>query len=244
MFGRAAFLSLLATQGLWASRRTPRLPPARGATSGTTGEGEPLSLLALGDSIIEGVGVGDTRDALPARLAAALAREGAFEVRWHAVGRNGARSPWVLDQIEQPEHPEQPEKPRPPGHPDLVVLSNGINDVTTTRTESAVFHRLLAVVEAAKQRFPDALIAQLGLPPLGLFPALPQPLRGSLGRRADRIDRALGERLRDEARVLHLPFDQAPDPGQFASDGYHPDERGVVAWAEALAPRLLTRLRP
>ncbi|MEE4175103.1 MAG: SGNH/GDSL hydrolase family protein [Xanthomonadales bacterium] len=233
MIGRLAYLSLLATQGLWASRRTPRLPPARGSTGGTVGAGVPLSLLAIGDSIIEGVGVTETRDALPARLALALSRRGAGEVRWQAVGRNGARSTWVLAQLGQLE-----------GDPDLVVISNGINDVTTTRPEHAVLERLLAVVDAAGQRFPHALIVQLGLPPLGGFPALPQPLRRTLGRRADRIDEALGERVRHAARVLHLPFDQMPDPDQFASDGYHPDESGVAVWAESLAPRLLERLLP
>jgi lysophospholipase L1-like esterase len=234
MMRRAGYLSLLATQGLWVSRRTPRLPPAPGPVEGVEGKGPDLSLLALGDSIVAGVGVRCSRDALPARLARELSQRGRLGVRWRAQGLNGARSDWVLEQLES--------SPAPFMAPDLVVISNGINDTTTTRPEAAVLERLLAVVDAAERRYPGALVCQLGLPPLGGFPALPQPLRQVLGRRASRIDQALGERLADRSSTLHLPFDQSPDARQFASDGYHPAEDGVAAWAGFLAYRLLERL--
>jgi lysophospholipase L1-like esterase len=237
MMRRAGFLSLLATQGLWVSRRTPRLPPAPGPVTGVVEGDEPdLSLLALGDSIVAGVGVRRSHDALPARLARELSRCGGVGVRWRARGLNGARSTWILQQLEQ--------SPEPVAAPDLVVISNGINDVTTTRSEADVLERLVAVVEAAERRFPTALVCQLGLPPLGWFPALPQPLRQVLGQRASRIDQALGEHLAGRPTTLHLPFDQPPDVSQFASDGYHPGEIGVAAWAELLAPPLLDRLVP
>ena len=61
--------SLLLTQGLWAKWRTPRLPPAEGPTEGSFGNGPRLCLLAIGDSIIAGVGVESTWQAMPARLA-------------------------------------------------------------------------------------------------------------------------------------------------------------------------------
>jgi lysophospholipase L1-like esterase len=234
MMRRAGYLFLLATQGLWVSWRTPRLPPAPGPVTGVEGDGSDLSLLALGDSIVAGVGVRSSRDALPARLALELMRCGGVGVRWRAQGLNGARSGWVLKQLES--------SPASFAAPDLVVISNGINDITTTQPEAAVLERLLAVVDAAERRFPGALVCQLGLPPLGGFPALPQPLRQVLGRRASRIDRALGKRLADRSRTLHLPFDQPPDARQFASDGYHPGEDGVAAWAGFLAHPLLERL--
>ena len=234
MIRRAGFLSLLATQGLWASRRTPRLPPAEGPVSGVEGDGPDVSMLALGDSIIAGVGVRRSRHALPACLARELAERGGVSVQWRARGQNGARSPWVLEQLRQPLAASQA--------PDLVVISNGINDLTTTRPEAAVLERLLAVVDAAERRFPAALVCQLGLPPLGRFPALPRPLRQVLGRRASRVDIALGRHLADRQATLHLPFDQPPDARQFASDGYHPDEAGVSAWVALLAPKLLDRL--
>ena len=82
---------------------------------------------------------------------------------------------------------------------------------------------------------------ELGLPPLGAFPALPQPLRSVLGDRAARIDRRLGAWLESRPNALHLPFDGAPAPEQFAHDGYHPAPAAVTLWAEFLAERLAGR---
>lgn len=234
MIRRAGFLSLLATQGLWASIRTPRLPPASGPVDGVEGAGPRLTLLALGDSIMAGVGVRRSQDALPASLARQLASAGGLRVHWQARGCNGARSSWVLEQLDRGVSSS--------AAPDLLVLSNGINDVTTPQSESAVLDQLLAVVNAAERRFPDALVCQLGLPPLGGFPALPQPLRQALGQRASRIDRALGRRLADRSATMHLPLEGSPDVRQFAHDGYHPGEAGVADWAGFLAPKLLDRL--
>ena len=235
MIRRAGFLSLLATQGLWVSLRTPRLPPAEGPEQGTEGEGPRLSMLALGDSIVAGVGVSRSVDALPASLARQLAGQGGLRVHWRALGCNGARSAWVLEQLAPRSSTEYA--------PDVLVISNGINDVTTLHSEAAVLDRLLAVVQAAERRFPETLVCQLGLPPLGWFPALPQPLRQALGQRASRIDTVLGERLADRPATLHLPLEAAPDFGQFASDGYHPGEAGVEDWAGFLAPKLLEWLK-
>lgn len=190
-------------------------------------------MLAIGDSIIAGVGVGATEEALPARLAGALAARARRQVRWRAHGRNGARSGWlrkaglaaVGDFV-----------------PDLVVVSNGINDVTTLRPEVEVLARLTAAIEALENRFPESLIGQLALPPLGVFPALPRPLRPVLGRRADRIDRAFKDWLAPRPRSHWLAFEALPRPGQFARDGYHPGAAAVADWAESLAGQLLPLL--
>jgi len=227
-------LVLLLTQGLWVARTATRLPPAGGPLGGEAGEGRPLHLLAIGDSIVAGVGVDRTDEALPARLAVALAAEGDFRVSWRAEGRSGARSARVLSLLADlpPTLPD----------PDLVVVSNGINDATAPPAESRVLEGLCAVVEALERRFPRAAVFQLGLPPLGAFPALPQPLRAVLGRRARALDARLGDWLSTRPRSWHLPFRETPEPAQFAPDGYHPGPAAVAAWAEDLAPRMIERL--
>ena len=190
--------------------------------------------MALGDSIIAGVGVETSDQALPSQLAVQLARRAGRTVYWTAAGLNGARSAWLLEHFEA--------RTWPAASADLVVISNGINDVTTLRAESAVLEALKRVVEAAENCYPDALICQLGLPPLGAFPALPQPLRSVLGERAARIDRQLGEWLHSRPASVHLPFDGNPDPAQFARDGYHPAAGGITLWAEFLAGNVADRL--
>lgn len=230
---RWSYPPLLITQGLWARLRTPRLDPAPGTGAGVAGAGPTLRLLALGDSIIAGVGVDTFDQALPAQLADQLARRTRRAVQWEAEGLNGARSAWLLERLER--------RSGATGPVDLVVISNGINDVTTLRPEADVLAMLQRVVDRSEAAFPSAVICQLGLPPLGAFPALPQPLRSVLGARATRIDRRLGAWLESRPNTLHLPFEGAPAPEQFARDGYHPAPPAVKLWAEFLAERLAGR---
>jgi hypothetical protein len=59
LLSRLAFwlmLPVTAVQGLWLRRRATRLPGAMGDRRGVSGEGADFHLLALGDSIIDGVG--------------------------------------------------------------------------------------------------------------------------------------------------------------------------------------------
>ena len=167
-------------------------------------------------------------------MAGAIAAQGGQAVHWQARGLNGARSGWLLEQLATPDGLI--------ATPDIVVFSNGINDVTTIRSEAAVVGQLQAVITAAESRFPGALVFQLGLPPLGVFPALPQPLRQVLGRRSDRIDTALDAWLAQRPRAHFLPFESLPRAEQFARDGYHPAAPAVALWAESLAPTITERL--
>jgi lysophospholipase L1-like esterase len=232
---RWTFLPLLLTQGLWARWRTPRLAPAPGQVHGVVGSGEPVQMIVVGDSIIAGVGVSRFDQALPVQLALALA-DGERTVHWHAVGRNGARShdlPGLVNKLPADLPP-----------PDLVVVSNGINDITSLVGERQVLARLQGVITWLEMRFPGACIVQLGLPPLGAFPALPQPLRRVLGARAGALDAALQAWITPRERSLYLPFGRMPGAQEFALDGYHPGPDAVQAWAASLAETLGRTLRP
>ncbi len=216
---------VFATQGLWVRHRTPRLPAASGPQRGVCGAGPLVRLLALGDSIIAGVGVGSTLDALPAKVAALLAAEMACRVEWEAHGENGARTHDLLTWLNRGHH----------ASPDLILVSNGLNDLTSLLG----LEEFLAVkgrfYEKLAARFPDCRIVQLGLPPLAHFPALPRPLRGIMGQRAGAYDRALAALTGEWPRVSHFPFSSVPAADMFASDGYHPNEQGIGLWAAAIA---------
>ena len=93
----ASLMPLAMAQGLWAKSRTPRLPEAPGAREGHVGEGRSRYLVALGDSIIAGVGVETMAQALPARLSEALASELDCRICWTGHGTNGARTSDLLE---------------------------------------------------------------------------------------------------------------------------------------------------
>lgn len=219
---------LLVTQGLWVRSRTPRLPEAAGPSGGQFGSGPVLRLVAIGDSIVAGVGVASTDQSLPARLAQAMAGRLSLNVEWSSFGRNGARTRDLLDWPAENAWRQA----------DLVLLSNGLNDVTNLMAIQPWLDEKAAWYDRIQSLAKHALIAQLGLPPLGHFPALPQPLRSVLGKRAHAFDLALESLVEPRPKVTYLPFRTQPDPALFAEDGYHPGPQAVAIWADALAERL------
>ncbi len=73
------------------------------------------------------------------------------------------------------------------------------------------------------------------MPPLGRFPALPQPLRAVLGLRARLLDRAAARLAPRLPRVAHLPITLAVTPALFCADGFHPGPAGYREWGALLA---------
>lgn len=76
-----------------------------------------------------------------------------------------------------------------------------------------------------------------GVPPLGHFRALPQPLRGWFGLRAGLMDADLQAVARDSGAhylSLDLPF----EPVYLARDGYHPSAAGYRQWAAGIVRQL------
>ncbi|MCK7593503.1 SGNH/GDSL hydrolase family protein [Pseudomarimonas salicorniae] len=223
-------LPLIAAQGLWLRRTAYRAPPATGAVRGRAGNGPPLHLLALGDSITVGVGLQRLDEALPAQLAAVLSARLEREVHWCTGGRNGATSRHLRRQIG--EHGTDL------GAADLILISIGVNDATGLRRRARVAEDLDAALDALRAANPRVPIMLAGLPPLQSFPVLPSPLRQLLGLRARQLDGLLAALAQSRAGVLHLPMPLVPAPGQFAADGFHPNAAACRQWAATLVDRL------
>ena len=67
-----ALLPVLVFQGVKVRKNTPRLLEASGDREGIIGQGQPLSLLILGDSAAAGVGVESQSEALSGAILQAL----------------------------------------------------------------------------------------------------------------------------------------------------------------------------
>ncbi len=219
----AALAPLLLWQGRHVRRVTPRLPEPDGPREGAAGHGPPLRLLVLGDSAAAGVGVESQDAALTGRLLAELAPR--YSVHWRLLAHTGDALAQVAQRL-----------PALAGQTyDVAVLSIGVNDVTgrtppmrwasdyaellaRLRGEHGVRHSVLTLV-----------------PPMHLFPALPQPLRWYLGLGARRLNRALGELAERTpgCALMAAPFPL--DRGLMARDGFHPGARANVLWARAAA---------
>jgi lysophospholipase L1-like esterase len=73
------------------------------------------------------------------------------------------------------------------------------------------------------------------LPPMHLFPALPQPLRAYLGAQARRYNVALQAFAAATEGCTWVTLDLSEDPAHMAQDGFHPGPSVYAAWAARLA---------
>ena len=218
-----------AAQGVWLRRTAIRLPEARGPRFGTTGQGARIHLLALGDSIIAGVGTVTVDRSLPVQFAQALARQGECCVRWQIDGENGADIARLRQQLALFDKEQKA---------DVILISIGVNDVTGLSSTRQWRTQLNALVKELNDLWPLAQVIFVGLPPMGLFPLPPQPLRFALGMRASVLDSIAAEVISQQANMLHIPTDMNPLKQEFCEDGFHPSATACGTWASELALRL------
>jgi lysophospholipase L1-like esterase len=219
---------------IWVRLSALRLDEASGDSSGATGSGTPIQLMAAGDSIIAGVGVGVVEASLPVLLAEELASKG-HRVEWQLHGENGARIAQLCAHLETAHVHSAP---------DFLLISIGVNDVTGLTFVSAWRSRLNQLFTIINRRFPETRIIFAGLPPMGLFPVLPQPLRFTLGLRAEILDRTAREVVSRTPLAIHVPTEVNPTEMSFCEDGFHPDASSCRIWATHLAMLVLDTFQP
>jgi lysophospholipase L1-like esterase len=216
-------------QGRRVRSRMPPMCAAAGKPRGTVeAGGVPLRLLVLGESTVAGCGIATQDEAIGAQTARALSALCRRTVHWDAVGRIGVTARRTARDLEAP----VAEVPRA----DVLVVALGVNDVMR-QTSAAAFARDLAAVIAMARRHHGPLPAVIaGVPPVGSFPALPQPLRALLGLRAWWLDRAAARLAAADSRAVYVPTRIRGDLRHlFAADGFHPSAAGDVVWGAALA---------
>ncbi|MCP3103201.1 SGNH/GDSL hydrolase family protein [Myxococcus sp. K15C18031901] len=228
----ATLLPLYWMQSLRVRRTTPRLPEPEGPREGLFGEGAPLRLLVVGDSSAAGVGVGTQADALTGQLVSRLGQR--RTVGWRLVARSGLTTAEIVELVEQSN----------PSAFDVAVVAAGANDLTQRIPIERWIRALHRLVDVLGTRFGIAHTVLSPLPPFQEFPALPEPLRGFVGRRAAVYNAALAafSEGRRDCTLLDSPF-ASGTPGldarsAMASDGFHPGAPVYAAWAECAASEI------
>ncbi|UQS22071.1 SGNH/GDSL hydrolase family protein [Amycolatopsis thermalba] len=217
---------VLVAQGLRVRRTTPRLPGASGPLTGSVAGPDPVRLLVIGESTVDGVGAETHEEALTGQLASVLAGRLGRGISWRVAGRTGANARTVRAELLD-------EACREPA--DLVVVALGVNDTIEMRSPGRYRRDLLALVVAARRALGPVPVLLAGVPPLGAFPSLPQPLRLVLGLRGEALDAAAAT-LAALPGVTHCPVPrEVVDPELFATDGFHPGPAGYRLWAGKLA---------
>lgn len=215
-------LPLALVQGLWVLQRTPHLPAPTGQVGRHgAGQGEPVRVVGVGDSIMTGTGVRAQCDSLTATFARLLHQRSGRDVEWRVHGLNGATSFQVLHEI-------APQA----ASADVYLISVGVNDVTRGVVPDKFASRLRGIFDLLRCKAPESVIFFGGLPPLACFPALPWPLRALLDQQALELQAVAGAVASRYERALCFQFPSSMPREQFASDGFHPAEIACERWAE------------
>ena len=219
---------VLALQGLYVRRVTPRLPEAPGLRAGTLGAGSELRLLVLGDAAAAGVGAPTQDEALCGRLTSELAQS--FRVSWALVARTGATTAGTTRHLAR----------SPAARFDVCVVSLGANDVMGQRPLARWLEDVDELATMLRTRFEVRYLLFSGIPPIHAFPAFPQPLRWYLGAGARQFDQALARWASGEPDCEHVPL-PLDDLRQLAADGMHPSPLAYRQWSVVLADRIRAR---
>jgi lysophospholipase L1-like esterase len=217
---------ILYRQGRQVRGRINLLPEPPGARHGRVGSGPALSLLIVGDSAGAGVGAPHQAEALSGQVVQTLARN--FDVQWRLAAWSGATIPATMRRLEG----------LPPGTWDYVIVSAGVNDVVSGHSLGRWRENLSRLRDLLHSRFGRPHILFSGLPPVHLFPALPQPLRWYLGARTRDFDRALARWVQDQEHCTRLPTDFPRDAALLATDGFHPGPGLYRLWGGAAADHI------
>lgn len=228
---RLPLLPLLVAQAVWVRSRAAFLPEPGGPRNGRAGTGPRLRLLIAGDSAGAGVGAETQDQALSGQLAAALGLR--HDVHWRLEATTGHTTRDTIAMLQA----------LPKERFDVAVLSLGVNDVTRLTSRTQWLARRRALHALLRDKFGVRRIVASGVPPMGHFPLLPQPLRWVLGRQAARLDAGLAELAAESGDVVHVPLDLPYEPRFVAADGYHPSPAAYVEWARLLAARIADQPR-
>lgn len=217
-----AALPWVLPQAIWVRRQTPRFRGPSGELRGEVGEQARQRIVGIGDSIIAGVGAQASEETITAQLALCWHQSTGTPVEWVAHGKIGARTARIKRLAESLEQDERVS---------LVLISAGVNDITGLTAVDAWLADLESLVTILEQRYSQARLVLLGIPPLDVFPALPMPLRQVLGSRARYYDESARRYASTRTGLSYAAIESRPKPAEFAADGFHPSATSYAALA-------------
>ncbi|GLX81672.1 SGNH/GDSL hydrolase family protein [Thalassotalea eurytherma] len=217
-----ALLPALIIQGKYVRKKTPKLPEPIGERILDTHKDPLLNVLILGDSAAAGVGVSYQSDGLLGQLKSST---NTAKVNYTLMASTGATTKDTLNTLSNLAQEQY----------HVVITSLGVNDVTKGLSRNKFRQQQAALYQDIINRFKPRLIIATHIPPMHKFPALPQPLRWYVGRRAKQLNQDLLNISRQFDCVKTLAIELPETPELMAKDGFHPGKPVYQEWAENAA---------
>ena len=201
-----------------------RLPEPAGPRAGASGNAQlsPLRLLICGDSAAAGVGVTQQDKALSGQLVRLFAAQ--YQVQWQLEAQTGLDSAALAARLTK----------RNGQCFDLVVISIGVNDVTSLCSARRFRRQLGRCLQLLQQHNGQPLVLFSAIPPMQQFSALPAPLNYWLGLNASILNHGAKNLLQRWLNASYVATPNKLSAAMLAVDGFHPSEAGYQYWAQQL----------
>ncbi|MDF7663733.1 GDSL-type esterase/lipase family protein [Bifidobacterium sp. ESL0763] len=204
--------------------------PGRG---GDDGESAPITMCAIGDSMVAGCGTRDQSEGFVPDIAEGLARRLGRDVHWRAYGKLGATMRRVRYRL-------IPEARKTGKRYDLLVLCAGSNDIMANRTLDEWRDDLAAVLDEARPLGERIVVLSPGQ--MQHEPSLGRALRRALEHEMDAQAAVSQEVCRAHGatyvNMIHEDV-HAGDPDFFSPDHFHPGVVGYRHMADGVVERLM-----
>ncbi|WP_158638067.1 SGNH/GDSL hydrolase family protein [Shewanella donghaensis] len=210
-------------QAIWVKKSTIKLAEPSGDRINQLHTNPELTLLILGDSAAAGVGVQHQHEALSGQMVSMLTQD--YKLNWQVVARSGYST---QNCINKTRHLINQKKLLTA---DVVVISLGVNDVLSPITATTWVLQVQELCTLLTAELDCKQIIITSVPPMGRFPALPQPFRWFLGARSREFNLSLTDWVNTSSLPCEqLNMEQTLPNAPMALDGFHPSEDVYAHW--------------
>ncbi|WEV71798.1 SGNH/GDSL hydrolase family protein [Bifidobacterium sp. ESL0790] len=231
-------------EALWA-KHTVHLAEAPGGEpsgvkrfEGSDGEaGEPLTMCAVGDSMVAGCGTDDQSEGLVPDIAAGLAERLHRDIAWQAHGKLGATMRRVRYRL-------LPEVLKEGKKFDILVICAGSNDIMANRTLDEWRADLGAVLDEAKPLGEHIFVLSPGQMQheLSLGHALRRALEHEMDEQAAVSEEVCKQHGVAYVNMIHEDV-HADAPDFFSPDHFHPSAAGYRYMSSGVADKFCSLMR-
>ena len=132
---------------------------------------------------------------------------------------------------------------------DIVVTSVGVNDVTKLISPQKWIQQQQRFYAEIERKFTPKMLLVTGVPPMNLFPALPNPLGWLFGQYSGAMNKELAkfienkQLLQNKVNYQLMQFDLAHFKTlnlRMAEDGFHPSKEIYQVWASEITTKINT----
>ena len=217
------FFPIWLIQAFYLKKTAVRLPEAKGERL-LNEEKSKRQYLILGDSVAAGVGVEYIGDALAGHILQLANEHIKGDVSWQVLAKSGDKLSDLITQY----------KSCPSIVASHVVISIGVNDVTSFTSTKKWKTQLTELFDLIVSRNPACQIVLIAVPDMGQFPLLKWPLNQVFSWRSKKINRKSISCITSYSQVIFQSIDVSAEPKHFASDGYHPSSLSCKMLAQEI----------